>query len=132
MKQKEVNKTLMMVSMVNSKIFQRCKGYLGIFYKNLTYEGLRGTSIEWESLTCGRCLYLGHFIHTETSTFQGLSCGDHHSISACGGGGGLEYLSRTNYFFQPISAHLLLQIVLHVYVEQFLKYILFYAESARN
>ena len=38
------------------------------------------------------------------------------------GGGGLEFLSRANYLFQPDSAaRWKFQIVLHVYIEQFLK-----------
>ena len=39
-----------------------------------------------------------------------------------GGGGGQEYLSRTNYLFQPGSAaRWKFHILLHVYMEQFLK-----------
>ena len=44
-------------------------------------------------------------------------------------GGGLEFLSLTNYLFQSGK----FQILLHVYIEQFIKVnYLFHADSARN
>ena len=49
-----------------------------------------------------------------------LSLGGHHPI--CRGGGGLEFLSRANYLFQPGSAaRWKFHILLHVFIEQFLK-----------
>ena len=57
--------------------------------------------------------------------------GGHHSISR--GGGGVEFLSRANYLFQPSSAaRWKFQIVLHVYIEQLYLFIyyLFHTQSS--
>ena len=44
------------------------------------------------------------------------------TIQYPGGGGGVEFLSRANYLFQPDSAaRWKFQILLHNYIEQFLK-----------
>ena len=45
-----------------------------------------------------------------------------HCTGGGGGGGEVEFLSRANYLFQPGSAaHRKFHILLHVYIEQFLK-----------
>ena len=47
-----------------------------------------------------------------------------------GGGGGQEYLSRANYLFQPGSAaRWKFHILLHVYMEKFLKQIIYLTQS---
>ena len=51
-----------------------------------------------------------------------------------GGGGGLEFFSRANDLFQPGSAaRWKFHILLHVYIEQLLKWLFYFTqESARN